>query len=462
MLTEDEGVIEGIDDCPCGRKGKYFRVLGRLKNAEIRGCSDTYAAGIEKGARKESSTENTLWSKVQFLVGDKDQILNLRDIPPITFFSDKVVSFLEDVSSSLMKDPQGKKWPDIVTLGFWLRHASLLKMKDRFDSNQPGLRQGRGVAFHIAPSNVPVNFAYSLFAALLCGNASVVRVPSKDFHQVSFIISAIHDALTRHVEMKPYINLVRYDRNSEINDYFSSVCDTRIIWGGDATIQELRQSPLSPRANEITFADRYSIAVIDADEYIVREDRSAIAKAFYNDTYLSDQNACTSPRMVVWIGESAKVIADEFWSELHAVVEDNYNFQEVMGVDKLTQLCLAATDEEGFEGLKLVPTGDNLIYRIGLDKVNQRIMDYRGNCGCFYEYFCDDIMEIRDVCDDMRCQTVGLLGDPSILTPLFDSGIHGVDRVVPIGHTMDFDLVWDGYDLTRVLTREISVRQNKT
>lgn len=44
LLTEDEGVILGEDDCPCGRKGKYFQINGRLKNAEIRGCSDTYAA----------------------------------------------------------------------------------------------------------------------------------------------------------------------------------------------------------------------------------------------------------------------------------------------------------------------------------------------------------------------------------------------------------------------------------
>lgn len=44
LLTEDEGVIRGEDDCPCGRKGKYFEVIGRLKNAEIRGCSDTYGA----------------------------------------------------------------------------------------------------------------------------------------------------------------------------------------------------------------------------------------------------------------------------------------------------------------------------------------------------------------------------------------------------------------------------------
>lgn len=47
LLTEDEGVLLGEDDCPCGRKGKYFKVTGRLKNAELRGCSDTYAAGYQ-------------------------------------------------------------------------------------------------------------------------------------------------------------------------------------------------------------------------------------------------------------------------------------------------------------------------------------------------------------------------------------------------------------------------------
>lgn len=44
LLTEDTGVVLGEDDCPCGRKGKYFKINGRIKNAEIRGCSDTYAA----------------------------------------------------------------------------------------------------------------------------------------------------------------------------------------------------------------------------------------------------------------------------------------------------------------------------------------------------------------------------------------------------------------------------------
>lgn len=43
LLTEDKGIILGEDDCPCGRKGKYIKIIGRIKSAELRGCSDTYA-----------------------------------------------------------------------------------------------------------------------------------------------------------------------------------------------------------------------------------------------------------------------------------------------------------------------------------------------------------------------------------------------------------------------------------
>jgi hypothetical protein len=44
LLTEDRGVLTGEDDCPCGRMGRTFRVLGRIPAAEMRGCSDTHTA----------------------------------------------------------------------------------------------------------------------------------------------------------------------------------------------------------------------------------------------------------------------------------------------------------------------------------------------------------------------------------------------------------------------------------
>ncbi len=46
LLTEDIGTIHGIDDCPCGWKGKYFSVAGRIPKAELRGCSDTFQGGV--------------------------------------------------------------------------------------------------------------------------------------------------------------------------------------------------------------------------------------------------------------------------------------------------------------------------------------------------------------------------------------------------------------------------------
>ena len=42
LLTEDIGTLHGVDDCKCGRKGKYFSVLGRVEGTEMRGCSDVY------------------------------------------------------------------------------------------------------------------------------------------------------------------------------------------------------------------------------------------------------------------------------------------------------------------------------------------------------------------------------------------------------------------------------------
>ena len=66
-------------------------------------------------------------------------------------------------------------------------------------------------------------------------------------------------------------------------------------------------------------------------------------------------------------------------------------------------------------------------------------------------------MEIRDLCNNIRCQTVGYLGEKEDVLSLIASGIKGIDRVVPIGKTMDFDLLWDGYNLFERLTRTVNI-----
>lgn len=42
IIADDLGEIKGVDDCKCGRKGKYFVFKKRAEKAEIKGCGDTY------------------------------------------------------------------------------------------------------------------------------------------------------------------------------------------------------------------------------------------------------------------------------------------------------------------------------------------------------------------------------------------------------------------------------------
>lgn len=391
-------------------------------------------------------------NRVTYLTGSADLAAKLPEIPAKIPFDDSIVEFLNEVSRVLMSNRASKAYSDVVTFAFWIRKSSVTRLKERFEKKDNSLHLGKGVAFHIAPSNVPVNFAYSLVAGLLNGNANVVRVPSKDFPQVAIIADAFNAALDKYEAMRPYIQLVRYGRDKDINDLFSLIADVRVVWGGNQTIEELRKSPLPPRSGEITFADRYSLAVIDSDSYLKIDDKDRVADDFYNDTFFSDQNACTSPRVIIWTGNRIEEAKRFFWEAEHKLAEKKYTFQSIQGVNKLTSSYLIAVAEPG---VKVEDHEDNLIVRVKVPEIKGNLMDYRDNSGYFYEYDCKDILEIKDLCNDKRCQTIAYIGDSKVVLPLIETGVKGIDRVVPMGKTMDFDLIWDGYNLPALLTRTV-------
>lgn len=53
----------------------------------------------------------------------------------------------------------------------------------------------------------------------------------------------------------------------------------------------------------ISILEWISFAIVNSDEYLKLENKENIAINFCNDTYFSDQNACTSPRTIVWLGK---------------------------------------------------------------------------------------------------------------------------------------------------------------
>lgn len=400
----------------------------------------------------QNSLEPFKATDISYSIGDSDTLKEMLKAPPLKIFDERIMNFLNDLSRNILKNKAAKAYPDVMTFGFWCRRASIETLKKPYDPLEQSF--GRGIAFHIAPSNVPVNFAYSMVVGLLAGNANIVRLPSKSFEQVEILIQAIAQTLEdeKHRPFKPYFLLVQYGHQDTITNLFSSVCDTRIIWGGDQTIKTIRRAPLKPRATEITFADRYSLAVIDAQAYLQADNKSAIASAFYNDTYLTDQNACTSPRIVFWIGQESQKAREIFWEQLYQKVKTDYTIQPVQAVGKRTSLMeLAATHEN----TQLMETKDNRLIRIQIDQVEADLMQYRNHSGYFMECVIQKLEEMLPICNQSPCQTLSYYGPlkEKLMDFIFEYKPKGIDRVVPIGKTMDFELVWDGYDLIRCLSR---------
>ena len=377
------------------------------------------------------------------------------DIP----FSDRVVEYLNALSVSLVKDAESRMYPDVVTFAFFCRKANLLSLKKRYTSND-NIRLGRGILFHIAPSNVAINFAYSLVVGLLSGNYNIVRVSTKEFPQVDLIVKHIQTLSEADIykEVSERIVLVRYERTSDVTDFFSSICNVRIIWGGDTTIAQIRKGSLPARSFDVTFADRYSIAVIQADKIIQADSATinSLAESFYNDTYLFDQNACSSPHLVVWLGDkdSIKFSQQRFWTVIQSIVERKYKFQNVLAVDKLTTFYRQSVSMP----IEKMYNEDNSLVRVCLGELPQNMDQYRCAGGYFSEFSARSLDEIVSIINN-KYQTLAYYGieKTSLIDFVVKNRLTGIDRIVPIGRTLDFSTVWDGYDLINTLSRECYV-----
>ena len=328
-------------------------------------------------------------------------------------------------------------------------------MKER--NVDSGLRIGRGLAFHIAPSNVPINTFYSLFLGLLAGCKNIVRTSSKEFPQIELVADYINELIrTDYLGLREYIYVVQYDRKSEWTEYFSSKCLVRIIWGGDDTIKEVGHDIVNPRCKELKFADRYSFAIIDFNQLYKSDDAviKKLAHDFYNDTYLNDQNACSSPHLILWYkcGTDSKEVKKKFWD---AVYEESlkYNLEDIKSMEKYTALC---DEVMSFNRVNSVDRYGNRLYVCKLNGIPDDVEFLRGKFGVFYEY---DISDMQEIFRKLTTKTQTCLYFGNIREKVTESicreGISGIDHVVPFGKSLDISEIWDGYNIIDEMTRVI-------
>ena len=372
---------------------------------------------------------------------------------PLRPFEPIVLNCLGEISTAILTSPVGRQFPDLTAFAFYIRKANLQKLA--LNLNPDEIRLGRGLCFHIAPANIPVNFAFTWVFSLLAGNANVVRLPSKDFPQVDVLLTIINTVLDKCPELKERNAFVKYPRtDNETTAAYCQMADCRMIWGGDRTIAAIKALPTMPRCVDICFADRYSVALINADAIMSADEAqmARLAEGFYNDTYLMDQNACSSPQVILWEHDS-KEAREKFWDAVEALARKKYVLQDAVSVDKYTFFCEESVRNEN---IKSVIHKGNLLYCVELKSLSPDIVSHRGKAGFFFEYALGSRQELFSVITE-KFQTITQFGIDAaeLAQQIAAAHLRGIDRIVPIGKAMDIGVFWDGHDLIRELSRRV-------
>ena len=372
-------------------------------------------------------------------------------------FNNLAIDFLVDFSSRLRKFKKINSFPDLIYLIFWCSKNKNKNLAKYFNNNY--LRLGRGLIFHICPSNVPTNFIYSFFFGLLSGNSNIVKIPTKNFKEKNIILSVVKSLFSK----KKYINLkntncfVQYNNKDEVTKKISSICDGRVIWGGNKTINDIRKMWIPERAIDLTFPDRYSLSVINLDK--LKKEKidqvQLLAKKFYYDGYMMNQLACNSPHFVFWVGKKNKKLQSNFWHQLSKIVEKRFFFDDVHVVDKYTNLMENIIIQKDFNKIKMFK---NNLYVIDPSNKTNQIEDIRGVNGTFFQKNINQINDLKQFITK-KCQTVSYFGftKDQLKYFLLNNNLLGIDRVVPVGKALEIDIIWDGYEIVKSLSRVISL-----
>lgn len=379
----------------------------------------------------------------------------------LTVGDERIREFLTAFSRRLLRPDLARRYPELGSLGFFLRRGEIARAVERLSDGAGGSRRApRGLVLHFPPANVDTIFVYSWALSALAGNRNIVRVSPRSAGAASSVLSALNDVLA---ESDPVVTqtqrMITYERDDATTAALSAACDLRVIWGGDESVTQIRRHPLPPLARDLPFPDRSSFAAVSVAGWRATgaQARRAAVDGFANDIFWFDQAACSSPRNLFWVGDAAGAaeVRVEFMTLLDEVVaERGWGVDAAMAVEKrVATYGLAATG-----AARRVTFAGNAVASVDLadlDAVPQRWLGAGTICHLTVGSLTELVPTIR-----RKDQTFAQFGFSMAELDDFVTAVagRGVDRIVPFGSALTFAGTWDGYDLLREFTRITTIQ----
>tara|TARA_B100000212_G_scaffold243743_1_gene185859 strand:- start:19375 stop:20604 length:1230 start_codon:yes stop_codon:yes gene_type:complete len=396
--------------------------------------------------------------KYNILLGNKpEKVLKEK---PFEIFNKDVINFLSKLSKNLIdKALKNEDFRDFRGFGFWVREVNLINLRN--SRNDIKYRVGRGVVLHIAPSNIAANSLYTLAFGLLSGCPSIIRLSNTNISELKSIMKLINTILENNAlsQLSNKISLINYEHDDNINSYFSSLVDSRIIWGGDETIQNFKSYQTSSHCLDIVFPNKVSSSILSSEWLLSSDSDEIVNKAdlYARDIGLFSQMACSSPKSLIILKDNKSCIQKlllDFFNKCDLSLSkknwlaDNHslnNFKSSIDIliklpnfkciFKGTNLSVFSSDKRDFNKINQFPTKDSCIFISVVDSIEEAINLLPKN-------------NQTVVCIGLKKEVKEKLVEEAIL--------NGSNRFVSPGNALSMNLYWDGYDIISLLSKLIS------
>ena len=371
-------------------------------------------------------------------------------------FAPERLELVAEVSGQILKRGVSRASPGVTHFAYWTRRAALKALAADAATRVPAgcLARPRGLVFHLPPQNVETVFLYSWAISYLAGNANLTRLPTTLGDDMAGLLDLFQAALAERGDASQVF--VRYPAEEAINLALSAASDARVVWG-DAKVAAFAPLPLRSGGKALWFGDRRSLAMVDGAAVTTLDDAALgdLAERLHNDIFVFDQLACSSPVQLFVVGNDI-----DHGPATRALLEALSRVAMRRGSRPGRRPCDPQAHRlHGLGGGGRGAPGDPPFRRPHLGADGQPTGGAPVGGGFLEVTFTPNLAAVYPSLAE-NTQTIVHHGFGAEDLARFASALppHAVTRIVPIGEALDFDVIWDGYDLVAELTQLLRVR----
>ncbi len=487
VLTDDMGIIEP-GECPYGRGGQRFRVVGRLKKAEVRGCGDILSSKL-LFKKEQNTVSGPVYLNVQIFKGNVDASVSpedqlseiidslksnldwLRQQPVdalIGIIGKAADRWLNDSEFDFLKD-KGR-----LFLSQWCSRSHLEKMSktglkgnldylDGFkpfpDSDKHYLKaNSRGLVCHWMAGNVQILGMFALVQSIITKNVNILKVAAKDGGVFSGMLRAFEgleyttDAgyTIKGDDLLKTIAVVYFPRQAiELGKCLSQNANVRIAWGGKEAVETVYNYPAMIDCETVIFGPKISFAVIAKESLSSEQEAKKLARKLTVDISVFDQTGCASPHNL-FIERGGEVSPERF-CEIMAEAFPKTEIQIPKPAVSMEQISEIHSIRGVYDFKGQSWGSPSMSWTILLDEQNELNKPVYSRVIFVHpvDNMEDCLMHVKDY-----VQTIGIAAPTERALAFADKATaRGVARCPMIGRMLNFEMPWDGVFLIDRLVR---------